>query len=172
MINNKYVFVFLSLFFLIAIVCSSCSSLSSDTYTINRTFLFNIEKAFKREAKSGKTYDQIYNKLWGQNYYELIYLVSCGDKEAIDVSILLMGQKQESQGLFKDINLLAVPTYEGDQDYFWVALAKKSVETQLKVINICEKCQPIDWCPEKCYFVKRPELKKLYEAKYGAIIQY
>jgi hypothetical protein len=152
-----------------ALASSDCTLLSPNQVVINREFLYEIEKAFRQEKKSGKNQSEIYNKLWEQNYYELIYLVTYGDKKAIEVSISLMGQKQEPSKLFKNIKLLATPTYEGDQDYFWIALVKEPIDVQLKVIYICERYEPIDWCSQECYFNKKPELKKLYEARYGLI---
>jgi hypothetical protein len=154
---------------LASILCYGCSSASSNKAVIDRQFLYDIEKAFKQEAKSGKDQNEIYNKIWEQNYYELIYLATIGDEKATDVSISLIGQKNGPAELFQKIELLVNASYEADYKYFWKALAKKPVDVQLRVIHFGERYEPIDWCPVDCYLNNKPEIKKLYEEKYGLV---
>jgi hypothetical protein len=160
-----------TLLFVASILCYGCSQTSSSRVVIDRQFLYEIEKAFKQEEKTGKDMSAMYNRIWEDNYYELIYLVTIGDQKATEVSISLIGQTGEPVHLFEEIELLVKPTFESsfgesDYDYFWKTLEKKSVPVQVKDLHVFNFFKPIDW-DMKSYLSKHPEVAKFYEEKYG-----
>jgi hypothetical protein len=152
------------LFFSLVLSCG-CTPYSSNHVVINRGFLYDIEKEFGEEARSGKSRSVVYNRIWESNYYELIYLTTKGDRKAIDVSISLIGQKGDPACLYEEIELLTKPTFESDPDYFWEALERKANEVQARTLNVFDFHKPIDWDMEG-YLAKHPEIKKLYEDRY------
>ena len=170
-INNNAIA--MTILFLIFLFCYGCSSALSNKVVINRQFLYEIERAFQQEEKKGKDKCAIYNQIWKNNYYELIYLVTIGDQKAIDISISLIGQKEEALLNFDEIELLVRPTFEGsfgetDYDYFWKTLEKKKYNVQINALHLFDIYKPVDW-DIKSYFTKHPEIKKLYEAKYSKL---
>ena len=153
------------LFFLI---CAGCSFHPPNKVVIDRQFLYEIEKEFEEEAKHKESRRDAYNELWEENYDELIYLTTIGDRKAIDVSISLIGQKEESTHLSERIEFLIKPVFESDPDYFWEAIEKKEYDTQIKVLHIFDFFKPLDWSMEE-YLDKHPEIKKLYENEFGTL---
>ena len=165
-VKNLIFMVMAFVFFLLLVFCQGCLCDFSNKVIIDKQFLCDIERAFQEEANLGCQKHLIYNTLWEEYYYELIYLAEKGDHKAIDVSIMLIGQKVEPTCLVEDIELLVKPTYESDTDYFWKSLKNKDTATQVKVLNVFEHCKPLDW-DMQWYFTKFPKIKELYDSKYG-----
>lgn len=136
--------------------------------SIDRQFLYDIEKALQQESKTGEDRGGIYNNLWENNYDELIYLTAIGDIKAIDVTISLVGQENYPALLYECIEPLIKHTFEGDYDRFWEILEKKDCIVQVRAIHVFDFYKPIDWEIEP-YFAQHPKIKKLYEDKYGLV---
>jgi hypothetical protein len=164
-INNnlfKQITIYFSLLF-----CFGCSSPSPNSAVIDRQFLYDIQKAFVRENKTGKDMSEVYNYLWKNNYYELIYLTTIGDEKAVDISISLIGQEAHPAYLFDEVELLVNSTFEDDQN-FWKFVENKKPDVQCRVLKIFDYYEPIDW-DIVSYVNKHPKIKKLYTDKYGII---
>ncbi len=164
MIKNINNFILEKIIFLFALLfCFGCSSHSPYSAVIDRQFLYDIQKAFAMENKTGKDMSEVYNYLWKNNYYELIYLTGIDDKKAKDISISLIGQQAHPAYLFDEVELLVNSTYDDD---FWKFLEKKKSDVQCRVLKIFDEYKPIDW-EIGPYFNKHPEIRKMCLEKYN-----
>jgi hypothetical protein len=125
---------FLPIIILCFFLCSGCFCHFPDKVYIDRQFLYDIDKEFRAEAKSGADRSDVYNHIWKRNFFELIYLTSRGDHKAIDVSILLIGQHSEPVGRFEQFKLFALPTVKTDSVYFWEAIEKMEPKIQFMAL--------------------------------------
>ena len=148
---------------------SSCKSRPEMRVVINRTFLYQIERLLAEEQRTGHDYKEKYNRIWEDNYYELIYLVTKGDKKAVDISISLLGQKNYPVCLFEEIDPLVKNAYESvDEEFFWSALSNKTIAVQVRALHVFDCYHPIDWDIED-YFQKHPDIRSLYENQYTPV---
>lgn len=139
---------------------------TTNSICIDKTFVREIIRLIEEEKSQGVERCDMYNRLWKDNYSELIYLVGKID-DAIKASVLLLGQiKCYPASLLEGADELFVPAYESSPDlgddpygYFWSCVELLDEAGQITIINYGERLKPIDWDPSK-FLSKHPNVAK------------
>ncbi len=109
--------------------------------------------------------------LLDENFDELVYLVSKGDKKAVEVAVRTIGLGVGGDVVAYDEPLIMAAYEKTDSQQFFESLSKNDNEAQLRVLVLCdhlwyERQKLVDWDGERDdYLAKNNELRELYELR-------